>query len=85
MSSDGPEYDEARCPGCGKLFACTCPTLAEEYAPVYEAIKAARTANKLQALLEDEWGTAWGEAEWAAYHRMLDLILDPEQTQRHRG
>lgn len=35
--------------------------------------------------LEDYWGTAWGEAEWAAYQRMVDLILDPEQTQRHRA
>lgn len=47
MSSDGPEYDDPRCPGCGKLFACTCPKLAAEYVPVYEAIKAAREPNGL--------------------------------------
>lgn len=42
MSSDGPEYDDPRCPGCGRLTACTCPTLAAEYIPVYEALKAAQ-------------------------------------------
>lgn len=46
MSSDGPEWDSAYCPGCGKLAECICPTLAEEYIPVYEALLAAQRGEE---------------------------------------
>lgn len=38
MSSDGPEFDDPRCPGCGNLDDCTCPTLAPEFIPIYETL-----------------------------------------------
>jgi hypothetical protein len=37
MSSEG--FDSLDCPGCGELTTeCTCPTIAEEFIPVYEAL-----------------------------------------------
>lgn len=41
-----------------------------------------KVRDRVQTTLEEYWGTAWGEAEWAAYLKIVDLILDPESTQR---
>lgn len=40
--------------------------------------------QRLQTELENYWGTAWGEAEMTAYLNIVNLVLDPESTQRHR-
>lgn len=82
MSSDGPEYDDPRCPGCGRLFDCTCPKLAEKYIPVYEAIKAAqedRPPMPVPAWLErerEQWQAVindWADA-YAKQARELDAL-----------
>lgn len=88
MSSDGPEYDDPRCPGCGKWPAfCTCPTLAAEYVPLYEAIKDSHTntpPNPAPAWLERERGqwqaviNDWADAyaKLAREHEALKKIMN---------